>query len=807
MIINDVRVRSCIACFAVVFLCIHTRAAHAQTPGAGDVVLRPGTVATMAGQWTRLADPAAAGGTALWFRNAGAAKVLSPEPQPSSFFEVTFDADAGIPYRVWLRLRAENNDWANDSVFVQFSGSVDAASSPLYRIGTTSAAEVNLEDCKGCGIAGWGWQDNGWGVNVLGPAIYFATTGPQVLRVQSREDGAIVDQILLSPSKFMSAAPGALKNDTTIFPAAGAPGPAVTLARAPYLQQTGESMATIVWATREPGPAEVRYSASGTEVSSAAATSRLVPAATTGFSFDYYQHEARLTGLMPAAIYTYDPFVSGVDVTPDTGSFRTAPPRGSGSVTFIAFGDSGTNSAPQHQLASLMSADTFDIALHTGDITYGTTTGIGDASYRGYEDWFFAVYRGWLPSHPFFSAEGNHDSRPSNDNGAAYLDMFSLPDNGASPQYPDHAERYYSFDYGPVHFIALDTEFTFQNLSRRPEQIAWLEADLAATTQPWKIAYFHRSPYSAGGEHGSDLAVRATFGPLFERHGVQLVISSHEHDYERTHPIRESSSGSPVTYVVTGGGGGPLYPAGSAPWTAYSASRHHYVRASADECTLRLDAIGLDGAAFDSATLDRCTAPPPPPPPPPPAASGEIVLYAAEADISGTAWGVVDDASAASGRRLHDPDAGAAKLTAALPSPASYFELTFDAEAGIPHRLWLRGKADRNYWANDSVFVQFSGSVTSAGAATYRIGTSSAAEVNLENCAGCGVSGWGWQDNGYGAGVLGPVIYFQTTGPQRLRVQRREDGFSIDQLVLSAGRYLTQSPGALKNDTTIVIRP
>ena len=330
-------------------------------------------------------------------------------------------------------LRAQNNDWANDSVFVQFSGSVDTSSNPVYRIGTASAAEVNLEDCKGCGIAGWGWQDNGWGVNVLGPAIYFATGGPQVLRVQSREDGAIVDQILLSPSKFISAPPGALKNDTTIYPAGDSQGPTVTLARAPYLQQVGESAATVVWATREPGPAEVRYAAAGAAESNVAATSRLVPAAATGLSFDYYQHEATLTGLSPATTYSYNPFVSGVDVTPDSGSLRTAPSDVSGAVTFIGFGDSGTNSSPQHQLASLMAADTFDLALHMGDITYGTTTGVGDASYRGYEEWFFGVYRGWLSSRPFFPVEGNHDSRPTNGNGVAYLDVFSLPRNGASP--------------------------------------------------------------------------------------------------------------------------------------------------------------------------------------------------------------------------------------------------------------------------------------------------------------------------------------------------------------------------------------
>jgi hypothetical protein len=78
--------------------------------------------------------------------------------------------------------------------------------------------------------------------------------------------------------------------------------------------------------------------------------------------------------------------------------------------------------------------------------------------------------------------------------------------------------------------------------------------------------------------------------------------------------------------------------------------------------------------------------------------------------------------------------------------------------------------------------------------------------VNLEDCNGCRLSNWGWQDNGYGTGVLGPVVYFAQTGPQTIRVQTREDGLSIDQIVLSPGRFLSASPGTLKNDTTI-IRP
>jgi phosphatidylserine/phosphatidylglycerophosphate/cardiolipin synthase-like enzyme len=191
-------------------------------------------------------------------------------------------------------------------------------------------------------------------------------------------------------------------------------------------------------------------------------------------------------------------------------------------------------------------------------------------------------------------------------------------------------------------------------------------------------------------------------------------------------------------------------------------------------------------------------------PPPPPSGAGEVVLYASEATLMVGAWHVETDAAAAAGAKMRHPDAGAPKLTSASANPANYFELTFDAVAGTAYRLWIRGRADSNYWGNDSVFVQFSGTVTSTGSATWRIGTTSAAEVNLEDCSGCGLAGWGWQDNGWGAGVMGPLVYFGTTGPQTLRIQTREDGFAIDQVVLSPASYLSTSPGALKNDTTIL---
>jgi len=185
-------------------------------------------------------------------------------------------------------------------------------------------------------------------------------------------------------------------------------------------------------------------------------------------------------------------------------------------------------------------------------------------------------------------------------------------------------------------------------------------------------------------------------------------------------------------------------------------------------------------------------------------ASGEIVLYAADASRVSGAWPFVADTTAAGGKRLANPDAGAAKLVTPLASPANYFEITFQADAGVAYHIWMRGKADKNNWANDSVYVQFSGSVTAAGGATTRIGTTSAETISIENGINAGLAGWGWNDNAYDG--LGTPIYFATSGPQTVRVQVREDGLSVDQIVLSPAAYVTAAPGAAKNDTTILAK-
>jgi regulation of enolase protein 1 (concanavalin A-like superfamily) len=198
-----------------------SQAQSTLTPGPGTVVIWTASIPTgdLHGDWLRVSDATAAGGAALHNPNRSRSKVTPALASPTNYFEVRFDAAAGGPYWLWVRMRAENNAYANDSVHVQFSDSVDSANRPTARIGTTSSEELILQN--GAGSAkpqGWGWTDNGY--DSAAEPIYFASSGTHLLRVQQREDGAIVDQIVLSRDTYVSTPPGARLNDTTILPTA-----------------------------------------------------------------------------------------------------------------------------------------------------------------------------------------------------------------------------------------------------------------------------------------------------------------------------------------------------------------------------------------------------------------------------------------------------------------------------------------------------------------------------------------------------------------------------------------------------------
>jgi hypothetical protein len=185
-----------------------------------EQVIYAADVTTISGSWKKVSDSSAAAGVKLANPDIGAATVDAPQANPQNFFEVAFNAAAGTRYRVWLRMHAAGDSKWNDSVYVQFSDSVDAAGNPVYRIGTNTGYIVNLWSCATCQSFGWGWQRNAYWLTDSGD-VWFPTGGSHRMRVQVREDGVEIDQIVISPSQFVNASPGAVSADTTIVPKPG----------------------------------------------------------------------------------------------------------------------------------------------------------------------------------------------------------------------------------------------------------------------------------------------------------------------------------------------------------------------------------------------------------------------------------------------------------------------------------------------------------------------------------------------------------------------------------------------------------
>ena len=183
-----------------------------------DIVFYATDGSNLHGNWVRQPDPTAAGGQVVASVDRGWANTVTPLASPADFVDFTFSASSGIPYRLWMRLRAAGNSRNNDSVYVQFSDAAGPGGASVYAIGTADGITINLAgDSIGNGLNGWGWRDGAYWTTPT-PALVFASSGGHTLRVQTREDGVAIDQIVLSPVTYLNAAPGGTAADATIVP-------------------------------------------------------------------------------------------------------------------------------------------------------------------------------------------------------------------------------------------------------------------------------------------------------------------------------------------------------------------------------------------------------------------------------------------------------------------------------------------------------------------------------------------------------------------------------------------------------------
>jgi hypothetical protein len=291
-------------------------------------------------------------------------------------------------------------------------------------------------------------------------------------------------------------------------------------------------------------------------------------------------HELLVEGLEPATSYAYT--VTLDDNTTERGTFTTAPEDGR-PFSFLLYGDNRSNPYAHAAVVSAMRKAPADFLVNTGDM-------VQDGARPA--DWlaFFSIERELLRERCLFPSIGNHEiALPTSDGALRYARMFRVP----AP--PDAAERWYTFRWSSARFYVLDAQDEFASGER-----AWLEKTLEATKSEagvlFRFVVLHHGPFSSGLHGPNEALLFARVPELLRSAKVDVIFSGHDHAYERG-----EVDGS--KYVVSGGGGAPLYRENRA-----SKGSQKF------EATWHFGRVAIDGpkATFmatrhDGSTLDACT--------------------------------------------------------------------------------------------------------------------------------------------------------------------------------------------------------
>ena len=294
--------------------------------------------------------------------------------------------------------------------------------------------------------------------------------------------------------------------------------------------------------------------------------------------------EIWLRDLLAGEVYRYQVVIyEGDAVFPsEAGTFRT-PSESLRTFSFAAYG--GTSSLPdRHKLVSQTIAETHPGApvFHMGDLM-----DVGQAEPLATTFWAIADL---ARSRPFFPIVGDSDVR-----GSEYFDAFALPLGGGIAQ-----EQWWSFDYGNIHFVGLDSTLTHPNdAATMREQVNWLAQDLATAAGKFVVVFAHHPLYSSAYPNGVSTVLRDALEPLFRAHNVRLILSGGTNWYEHIYI-------DGIHHVTTGGGGGPLTgaPETSVPGTVFRrVGLLHYVRVTVADDALRVEAIPVASVSGESILL------------------------------------------------------------------------------------------------------------------------------------------------------------------------------------------------------------
>ncbi len=354
---------------------------------------------------------------------------------------------------------------------------------------------------------------------------------------------AVLSALLLSPAACRSAATGTVSRESA----------AVVLG--PYVGDVGPDRFRILWETSDPVPTRLWW---GAERDCPNLLESAEPVT---------RHDVLVPGLRPGTVSWYRLEADGEAGEPTP--VRT-PPVAPRSVRLAVVGDTHSTGGAHVRIVREILGEDPDLLLHTGDLALRAGKREGDV-----EKDFFRVEGPLLRSVPICPVLGNHDG-----NGSRFAELFVRP-RGAGE------ETYYLVRRGPLALIALDTN---ESVAAGSPQGLWLARTLESLAEDpgvvFRVVAMHWGPFDSGSGHGSNLEARDALVPLFERHGVDLVFSGHDHVFERgtVHGVR---------YVMTGGGGGgrrkPHEVLGES-WTEAASSAPHHGLLEIDERELRFTA-------------------------------------------------------------------------------------------------------------------------------------------------------------------------------------------------------------------------
>jgi len=308
------------------------------------------------------------------------------------------------------------------------------------------------------------------------------------------------------------------------------------LTRGPYMNMATQSSIIIRWRTDIATDSKVSYGTTAGSLTQSVTNNTLTT-----------DHIVQLSNLAADTKYFYSVGSTSATLQGDVNNyFKTAPVLGSTQkVRILAMGDMGNNSTNQVNVRNAYltynGTNLTDIFMLMGDNAYNS--GLDNE----YQTNFFNIYKdNILKNHVLWPSPGNHDYANSSarqaDHNIPYYDVFSLPANGQAGGVASGTEAYYSYNYGNIHFVSLDSYGWETGNTRLYDttgpQATWLKQDLAINTQRWTVVYFHHTPYTKG-SHNSDtetelVKMRENVVPILERYKVDLVLCGHSHSYERS---------------------------------------------------------------------------------------------------------------------------------------------------------------------------------------------------------------------------------------------------------------------------------